>query len=79
MFTQCNGFVLDENSGVFDAEDGRKVEFHNARIYDTDAGKLFKVNVPKGKFLPEPQERHVFIFNVNAGEKYCRLEFDSCE
>ena len=80
MITTMNGFLLDENSGEFVAEDGRKVSYHNARFYDIDAKKLVKVNIPEPhNALPEPQVTCAVVLRVEAGEKFCKLVFDSYE
>ena len=80
MITTMNGFLLDENSGEFVAEDGRKVSFHNARFYDTDDNKVIKVAIPEShNGLPEPQVNCLVSLRVHAGEKFCKLVFDSYE
>ena len=79
MITTMNGFLLDENSGEFE-DAGRKISFHNARFYDTDEKKLIKVTIPeRHNALPEPQVNCVIVLKVNAGEKFCKLVFDSYE
>lgn len=79
MITSMNGFLLDENSGSF-VDNGRKIEFHNARFYDVQSQKLVKVTIPDGyNALPEPQVNCVIFMTVNAGEKYCKLVYDHYE
>lgn len=79
MITTLNGFLLDENSGSFE-DNGRKITFHNARFYDIDERKLVKVSIPENhNALPEPQVNCQVILRVNAGEKFCKLVFDSYE
>lgn len=80
MYTQTTCYLLDESKGDFTAEDGRKVQYHNARFYDLDARKIFKVKVPKdSNALPEEQIHVIGFFEVNAGEKFCGLAFDHYE
>lgn len=80
MKAYCNGFLLDENQGEFVADDGRKVEYHNARFYNIDESKIVKATVAKDSdALPEPQVHVVLEFDVNAGEKFCRLVYRSCD
>ncbi len=75
-----NGFLLDESMGEFLANDGRIVQYHNARFYDNDERKLVKVSIPENhNALPEQQVNCVVILRVKAGEKFCKLEFDSYE
>ena len=78
MITQLNGFLLDEQKGDFTDETGRKVEYHNARFYDTEAKKLVKVSIPKeSNALPEEQVNCCVTLRVKAGEKFCKLVYDS--
>lgn len=76
MKTQCRGYMLDENQGSFINERGESIEFHNARFYDLEARKVFKASVPKeSNALPEEQMHCVLSFEVNAGEKFCRISY----
>ncbi len=80
MYTQATCYLLDESQGDFTAENGRKVEYHNARFYDLDARKIFKARVPKDSdALPEEQIHVLGVFEVNACEKFCGLNFDHYE
>lgn len=79
MRTSCTGFLLDENSGTFTVDDGRKVDFHNARFYDSENSRLFKANIPEKSKLPEPQAVCLLHFDVNAGERFCKLVFAGYE
>lgn len=80
MITQLNGFLLDENSGSFKNDSGEEIAYHNARFYDVDSKKLVKVTIPEPhNALPEPQVNCAVILQVNAGEKFCKLVYDSYE
>lgn len=77
MITQCNGYFLDENSGEFVAEGGRKVRFHNARFYDAESKTLIKATLDDDnpRQLPEPMSLCKLGFEVRAGERFCRLVY----
>lgn len=76
MQAVCNGFLLDESKGDFVAEDGRKVSYHKARFYNVDDAKIFKATISDGSdALPEPQVHCQLAFDVNAGEKFCKLTY----
>lgn len=78
-FIEVNGFLLDESSGEFKSDDGRDVKYHNARFYDTDDKTIFKASVNPKATLPEPQQQCVLVFSVLAGERYCKLRYESYE
>ncbi|WP_305297417.1 hypothetical protein [Parvibacter caecicola] len=73
-----NGQLLDSKSGSF-TENGRTVNYHNFRVFDSDNKSIFKANNPRDVQLPEPMFPCVFVFDVNAGEKYTKLELVSCK
>ncbi len=77
MNAVCNGYLLDESKGDFIAEDGRKVSYHKARFYNLDEAKIFKASVTDSSdALPEPQVHCLLSFDVVAGEKFCKLNYD---
>ena len=67
-----HGQLLDVNRGSFQDE-GRTVDYFNVRVYDADEQKIIKANNPNGVALPAPMVPSIFVFDVNAGEKYCKL------
>lgn len=73
-----NGQLLDENKGSFSDGD-RTVEYFNFRVYDSDTKSIFKAHNPNDVKLPEPMQPVRFVFDVNAGEKYCKLELSAVE
>lgn len=75
MQTLCNGFLLDEQSGDFVSDDGRKIAYHNARFYDIERKNLFKARIPDGVSLPQPNQNCSLVFDVLAGERFCRLQY----
>lgn len=75
MYCTCEGFLLDEQKGSFTSDDGRRIDYHKARFYDTGACTLFKVTVPDSAALPEPQVSCRLTFDCIAGEKYCKLSY----
>ena len=79
MIVNVQGFLLDESEGEFvDKQDGRKVKYHHARIFDTADKNLFKVGVPDDSDpLPETNVPGIFTVEVIAGEKFCRLRYKS--
>lgn len=79
MYVYPKGFLLDEQQGDFVADDGRKVEYHNARFYDVDSQKIFKAAIADGAVLPAPQEVVTLVLEVRAGERYCKLQYESYE
>lgn len=77
MITRCKCYLLDEQEGEFVAEDGRKVEYHNARFYDLDGARIFKARVGDGTQCPPPMCTGLATFEVIAGERFCRIEYRS--
>lgn len=73
------GFLLDESSGEFTADDGRKVKYHNARFYDSENQSIFKASVPDGAVLPVAQDTVTLVLAVLAGEKFCKLRYETFE
>ncbi len=78
-FIEVRGFLLDESSGEFQADDGRKVKYHNARFYDSDNHSIFKASVPDGADLPPAQDNVTLVLAVLAGEKFCKLRYETFE
>lgn len=78
MKSHTVGYLLDENQGQFVAEDGRKIDYHNARFYDLESKAIFKANIDDslGLALPEAMQKVVLYIEVKAGEKFTKLVFD---
>lgn len=80
MLTAVSGFLLDESKGEFTNERGEKIQYHNARFYNMDEKKVFKAAISKeSNVLPEEQVHCLLRFDVMAGEKFCRLVYNSYE
>ena len=78
---QCiceQGAFLDEKQGTFVNDDGETIEYHTARfMLISEDSKIVKTRVPDGVKLPAPLERVKLFFDVDAGERYCRLSYSS--
>lgn len=78
---QCvceQGVLLDENKGSFVSEDGKTLEYHNARfLLSSEGNKIVKARLSDDAKLPAPLETVRLIFDVDAGERYCRLNYVS--
>lgn len=80
MITTCKGYLLKESRGDFVAEDGRKIEYHNALFWNLDDANMFKASVPSdADALPEGQVHCNLFFEVKAGEKFTKLLYSSYE
>lgn len=72
---QFEGILLDDKEGSFVAENGREVNYHNARFYDQNDGQIYKVKVPEGTELPEPATPHFVTLNIDLTERYCSARY----
>lgn len=80
MITKCKGYLLKDSCGEFVAEDGRKIEYHNALFWNLDEATMFKASVPKdADALPEGQVHCWLAFEVKAGEKFTKLLYSGYE
>ena len=77
MFAKCRGMLLEEKSGTYVNDDGRAIDYHNARFVDQESNKIFKASLPDGvsQFLPEPYVPCDLVFEVFASERYVKLNF----
>lgn len=67
--------LLDEKRGSFNSDDGRTVEYHNARFFDTANKTVFKANIAKSATLPEPTIVKDVVFELQLGEKFTKLVY----
>lgn len=80
MYTQCKGYLLDEQKGEFVNDRGEKISYHKARFYDLDSRRIFKASVPDdADALPEEQVHCLLCFEVVAGEKFSKLSYSGFE
>lgn len=73
---EFNGFMLDEKSGKFTAENGNEIEYRNARFYDTDHQAIYKVKVPKDSILPDSSVPCTVYLSIEVTERYCSAYFE---
>ena len=72
---ELNAQLLKDNKGNFTADDGRNVDYHNAKFFDLGSNSLFKANVPADAVLPPVAVPSPMTFSVILGEQGCKVEF----
>lgn len=75
---EFKGILLDQKKGTFVSDNGREIDYHNARFFDQENNAIYKVKVPEDSVLPEPATPSLVVLTIELSEKYCSAYYGYC-